>query len=821
ELIDKNIICLGNYREGYNKVNVNMKLFSELYKSEYQDDNGWLLPYHVYGGCAGTGFTFLIDRLVYPGLYILAWTDSNTQSHQIEYRTLPSDDLASVQAALISLINAEGFLSTNLGGNLISLCGDTYYDPRIDPTSVDLSWVYLITRNIGKESFKFGANHEFGVVYSDRADRIGSVNRGDDTVLYIPFYTEDESSIKGQVVDGNYGNIVKYEINHIPPEWAIHYQIVYSGNTTVDYFLQIRIYSAGSIIVGVEYVEIDVNTTITELVSLNSSTIVQSYVWEKGDRIRFICNKLGVPKTDYKYFNEYVDLEILSQDELTGKIKVSSDFNINIPESGGTVVEIYRPKKSLPDDSNSRIFYEIGECYPILNPHTANRFHSAGYDNDGEGYAQDQSASQPAKGTLMAGDTYTKQRNIKADTAIPAEDYNYNEFYQSNSWNRGRIGIVDENMESRQFKAHLRHGGRYFDNTGINDLAVFKYDDYTSLSETWGGIVRTIMSGFTLKVYQNYKATSIYIGRISYVDAKGKEYLQRSDDIFGTEIPSEDNYGSYHPESFVKSGRHIYFFDIYSGKIIRDATNGMIPISDYGIRDWTKDKAQELLAGYSEINVYGGFNKKYEELYLTFVAINNSTKLYEGWTLLFHEPSNKWKSFVNFEKTVSGIVNYPDYYGSLGNTFCLFLNGEFYLQDSNSLYGYFFGEQKSMVLNIPINKNHPQVKGFLSMVLNSNKASEIEITIPSSDVYPHGMYSVIKKAKFINKEGVWYAEFDKDMYTTTDIPPAIPHAGLSDLINGRTLKGQVATIKVTFDDSDYVYLSNIIVNSFASQLSGV
>ncbi|MBU0846810.1 hypothetical protein KKH23_06425, partial [Patescibacteria group bacterium] len=490
ELIDKNIICFGNYREGYDNVNINMKFFSELYKSEYPDTYSIKINYTKYFSgdplfpCAhgAIGFEFKIDQIYENGKYIISWMGTDYNIYKIEYLTQPTDSLVDIQNALVALIQGENFASAILPGNWITLCQGSATSTGID--AVLSANIFIISRNLGKASFKFGANHEFGIHYPERADRTGAVNRGDDTLLYIPFYTEDESSIKGQVVDGNYGNIVKYEIHHIPPMSATHYQIVYSGNTTVDYFLQMRVFAIDPPAANNEAMKIDINSTVLDLIAFTPATVIQAYVWQKGDRIRFICNKVAsTPKTDYRYFNEYIDLEIMSQSETDGKITLSGEFEADLEI--GTIVEIYRPKKSLPDDSNSRIFYEIGECYPILNPHTANRFHSAGYDN-GDDYAQDQSASQPAKGILMAGDTYTKQRNMGSVVGFPVEDYNYNEYYASDSWNRGRIGIVDENMESRQYKAHLRHGGRYFDNTGINDLAVFKYDDYTSLSETWG-----------------------------------------------------------------------------------------------------------------------------------------------------------------------------------------------------------------------------------------------------------------------------------------------------------------------------------------------
>ena len=44
----------------------------------------------------------------------------------------------------------------------------------------------------------------------------------------------------------------------------------------------------------------------------------------------------------------------------------------------GSLIELYTPRLSTEDDET--FFYEMGECYDILDPETANRRHGAGTD---------------------------------------------------------------------------------------------------------------------------------------------------------------------------------------------------------------------------------------------------------------------------------------------------------------------------------------------------------------------------------------------------------------------------------------------------------
>ena len=286
------------------------------------------------------------------------------------------------------------------------------------------------------KSYKTGANHGFGLVYYDETNRasfvntskaINSFNSG--TNVYAPFYTEinqPQSTFNG----------LEWRIYHKPPIWATHYQWVYSGNNTLDEFIQIpilnsykgtgnnsnKIYLGLGSLKGLCEEDIDLESYI------DSTSAVIDYVYAKGDRVRYISFGLtGISGDDSnensrKYFKENIDVPISSydfytqeeiQDAVGGSDRIPGFYIvIDSPTDAGNdidfseandgdidgsiavdhadvdhtdddfshngyhrlIVEIYRPKKSIQSEV-SGLFYEVGEKLDIENPGTDFRSH--------------------------------------------------------------------------------------------------------------------------------------------------------------------------------------------------------------------------------------------------------------------------------------------------------------------------------------------------------------------------------------------------------------------------------------------------------------
>ncbi len=353
--------------------------------------------------------------------------------------------------------NSTGHLSINLvyskdlqkseTNDFLQILGSNSYQtsssynpmPSNSGSTSDSNSYYKDAFSFGR-SYKTGANHSFGLVYYDETNRASFVNRmkpvnnyNSGTEIYSPFYTEshfNQSSF----------NSVFWNIYHRPPMWATHYQWVYSGNTSVDEFIQIPIqntYKGNSddkIYLGLGSLK-GLDLSYNEE---NPSLIDYNFV--EGDRVRFISFGGSNVGTDgfaphegsRNYFKKYIDVPIISM-ELYDETEIAevtvsegsnpigghyivisdpSEFDdsgapIEIPISDANssyssnsvninysnvsyvgignaynrlVVEIYRPKKTVSTDS-SEAYYEVGHKMEIQNPGTGSRTHQGQSDD--------------------------------------------------------------------------------------------------------------------------------------------------------------------------------------------------------------------------------------------------------------------------------------------------------------------------------------------------------------------------------------------------------------------------------------------------------
>lgn len=694
------------------------------------------------------------------------------------------------------------------------------------------------------KTFKSGDYHEFGILYYDRANRSGATNVSSDSIIYVPSTTEYNASMPSNIYT-NYGyrNIINWEINHPPPDWATHYQWVYSRNNSTNYYLQYHLMHDTGASFGLTdslnsiYLDSATNCIRIKLMkaleyySEISPKSTLSYVWQKGDRLRFIMKPYATGTYWYYYqdhdssatltYLDKIDFEITGYDTTTREL-ILDYFDINqflydpVTATGGvhlmgqySVIEVYRPAKEFGE----KLFYEMGECFEIGNPGTATRYH--------KGLFQDQiQGTQPARGQFVnTGNAYLKLRftsfagyapnQNSTFVAFPCESDSVSDFYVSDSCDIGRVNIVDRNMKRLRLESNLRFSGKLIQDTQINDLSKFEYLNAEQLSDKFGPIERLIEVGNVVKCLQHTKNTSIYVGLVSTGEADGSNNLYVKNTVLGTIRVPVEKWGTKYPECVVRESRAMYFYDSISGDVIRDSANGMFAISGYGMVKPFRDWKEYLRTGVNSY-VIGAYDKSKEEYLLTLRTFINNGEFEQAQeyaqTYGFVESENKWsgrKSFI------------PEYYGFSNNALLAFRDGQLWLQNSNPLYSNFFGVQYPQEITFVANAEPAAIKRFLSMAYDSNKKwSAITIKIPSCDQYPSGMLSRLKENKFVVKEGYYYSEFMCDM----NDPSALNV--MEGLINGRELRGKTIEITLHNEHTQRVVLFSAYVNMNISMNSG-
>lgn len=410
---------------------------------------------------------------------------------------------------------------------------------------------------------------------------------------------------------------------------------------------------------------------------------IEPYTWQKGDRIRFITEAKGS-------FDPWViggsmlgdvlkgiyDYEILRQSDDGDTIYIQgSIFDlghvIGYSDNAGLyhvtgencLVEIYRPLDT--SSSSDIVYYEFGNLMPIIEDSGGYMVHGGITQN------QDYLADNRATGTFDYGDVYhiirTPSRPL--DFIIHTANYYafhesmwYSDFYDSSDWDRGKPG--EETIFGERNLNIIRYSLQFMQNTQINGLSTFLSENYKELNDIYGDIKAIMEIGNTLKCYQRTKPSSILIGRQEYTDTEGNTTVATSTSVLGSIRYSTTNYGTEFPESLSRNNRYVYGYDIYNATVFRDSANGIFPISgrfvttegdtDYKMSSFFKDISKSLmLSGIVNVKVMTVWDEEYKMLYISFHdAVNEDNNK----TVVFHEPSNKWLCFAEFE-----IVNHNGY----------------------------------------------------------------------------------------------------------------------------------------------------------------
>lgn len=676
-------------------------------------------------------------------------------------------------------------------------------------------------------TFKSGAYHFFGLDYYDRGKRCGSTNISDESQIYIPFLTETYYNAVAPNKTLIHRTRIAWEINHQPPVEATHYRWMY-GLSNISYYLQLNV-RAGNIIEFGEHSYLSYNEAIKNSHDALFNFIIPPYVYEKGDRMRILGIQTG---DDYEYFDTIIDKEILGTtylkydpvtvsliendnefykvdksidnggvgefildekgnkvlDEGTQKIVVSK---INKAANGipieylgdnslvNVIIEIYRPRKNN-SDKNLTIYYGIDNVWEVKNPHTSSRCH--------DGDIPQQYPTVPASGTFDFGDSFVKYR-ITDGAVYGCEAKQFSDFYESETPGIGGANLVNINMMFQQYVANMRYSGRLIQDTRINDMSKFLGGDYISLADKYGAINHIEEVGFTLKILQKSKPSSLYIGRagVTQPSADAKEILSSTKDVLGTLIVHDSDYGTVHGGSVVKNENRSYWFDFYAYSILRDPGNGIQNLTElYGLKKFMQDKCK-LFGTAANVDVVSAYDQENELVYFSFT---DKTTAANSFTVAFRDSGGRNEDgFVMFTQFI------PDEYGSLKQTITAFKGNELWMMNSDTAARCnFFGTQYKYWVTVVSNKFPLTVKRWLQMLISSNKvlscpnAGDIETPISGNSVY--GGVSLLKPAAFTPVQGKWVSELGKNMTTNQAT------AQLADLIEGDDMEGQAITIRM-------------------------
>lgn len=396
------------------------------------------------------------------------------------------------------------------------------------------------------------------------------------------------------------------------------------------------------------------------------------------------------------------------------------------------------------------------------------------------------------------------------------EDESFSDDYISNSYNDGRVNSTIESMSRKRYPAKIRWSGKYFENTFINNLSSVDFDSFKNLEETYNEINRIIRTGFMLKVRQRNKNTSIPVDRIEFQDSVGHIQLVPSSQVLGEPNPSIEDYGSIHPFADIRNERHSYWPDVLNGVIVRDSYNGMVQISgntespndEYKMTNFFRTLFKEMVSvGIDLFEIVGAWDGRMQSYILTIIDSRpNIPHVFKNLsqTLMFHEPSNRWKTWLS---------HVPESYESIGKNLVSFKNGELWVHHTGTTYNNFYGQQYTSKFQIVSNVNTNSLKIYNSLDVYTTKAWDvIKVRIDATNNSPNGMLSKIPKKRFKKaKEGVFHSDFLKDMNDPAQPTPKIA------LQNGRELRGEAILLEFEQNGVDLVTIKSIAIHFTPSE----
>lgn len=664
-------------------------------------------------------------------------------------------------------------------------------NPYILPNS---PYTFNVTQLLGQIFYKRGGVYQFGVVYYDKQMRSSFVSTDQDLQKRIPFFTEDlNASLPELYPDPDtfkYGRpVLSWEINNRPPEWAYYYQLVRTRRLNTKKYLQWTINDVRYVISlipggGEEGEDIFDETTysagnanevyldLTNLLDYRGQNTDSklAYVFTEGDRLIIYRDENG------EYLNNYIDLPIRGTNEEEIIIEARGD----LPElKAGYSIEIYSPK--LEEDQD--IYYEIGECYPVLNPTTANRLHG--------GQTQDQTASLPAKGTFgPEGDTYFYKRdvpNIDRNTILDFEHESFSDAREDKVQNIGRPNVVNKDAKQEFFYSSIRFSRPFIQDSFENGTSSFDALDKEALAQERGEITKMRATTNVILALSKNEATSVYILEGYLQSPDGSGVLTKTEKVIGNSRKLKGSYGTNNPESVSEYNDAIYFWDQSKGEWIRYSNNGLTPLgSNLKLRNKLTD-IQKQLNGEAVIKVQGGFDPLFEMSLMTFKGVEE--------TLAFSEKYNGFFSRFSFT---------PEWYEKINTRLFSFKEGEVWehnLDESNknTFYGESFTSKVTFVSNI---KNSLEKIWKWLGIKSNNK----EWTSPSM-TNVDGQMSDFVKGDFIRRDDVYYADILRDKNTATDkLQP-----GQLPLLHGDEMRSELLTIEIENDSTEHVELDYVKV----------
>lgn len=619
-------LFLGNIEIGYDTPSVSRFAASQVVEEVPDDTTGqtYLMTYRYLksnGVTALYNHVFLVlvqQGLAQDGWYIIEYDFDILERVEDDVDDIPNDpddpfDTGGYTRPVLANLNSLKFLGTDVptaevvNNNIVgqhgidadvvieeSLTIDTVYQGGGGDGIIPVTFeeTQTLSTDNGRH-FKAGGRYRIGIVFHDITDQSGGVYTNDNSVVDIPFRPfepEDYVSHIRWSASGNDADI---------PEWATHYRIVRTKNLITDFFIQVPFNDfryVDSDPTGL-YTLSETNEGSNSMIAISAEAISNEglgYSYNEGDICYIYLQNGSRYKTSILgQIGKYI---IIEQEDVLNFLE-NTDLN-SVQIKG--ILDVYNPVKQ----TDQEVFYEIGLSYPVLNPGTDARSWSVTNGN-------------------IPGDVFLKNRRIPF---TPGSQFGVSAECEAMSvndrkWSQwvegiGRPSLIIADGGFEDLPNRVLYSNKFIQSSNVNGLSSFDLLDRFDIDERTGEINSLMYTSSTnnsenilLAIGAN-NTSSVYIGQTRVIDDSGAAILATSGSVVGTINTLKGNHGTVNPESVVlsRAGR-VFFYDKNNNAIVRYSSNGLYPISQFGINS-------DVPTFSRDAKFPAGFDNRHDELLL-------------------------------------------------------------------------------------------------------------------------------------------------------------------------------------------------------------
>ena len=664
--------------------------------------------------------------------------------------------------------------------------------------------------------------YQFGIVYYDRFGRNNFVQTNNNLI----YNHRGNLSLAGNT------RYTIWEIDNglIPPIWATHYSWVRTRELTSAAYYPIALdgavtytNSAGGVL---SWGSPNIKRALFKVKFPLDSDVYKQY--ESGDQLLMVG------------FSGIISVSIISYDAATQDLVLDYDVAQSselVEILANTLIRIYTPYRN----NENELFYEVYESYNIIDPHTSNRRHGAGFQGTPQ-IVGSQSASgyfyyswdtflyrniyYPStlwmyvessypitnKSTIQTT-TVTKQvlvgKRINRPTAF---DYllgartTTTDVFQDvpetvttevdipiNTFPVSSIGRPNINISSNKqitLGVNIVFSDPYILGSAQNGFGSYNLLNNGSVSVGFGNVNRAQNIDNILLLVCDNKAFSVYVDKGILQGQDGSQTISVSSQVIGAFRELNGLHGTINPESFSTNDGLVFWWDAYRGEVCQYSTQGIDVISSrrdpqgnvlIGMNNYFTNKGKlGVLANRSTYKVMGTIHKQFKEYILSFSQITVDGDTYDAETIGYNYIGNGWKSFYSY---------IPENMCGIGVHLATFKNGALYIHKPNSTKNTFYGVEYPTEIGSVINLAPNASKTFLSMSVESNQAPNIpEITTPITAWNLSGQESELLQSDFEFMNGSYWASFLRNRLTPNFDTEA------EALIDGEALQSQTMSL---------------------------